>query len=355
MTDEIKVPKGLANVVVDSTSIATTGASGNLLYRGYRAVDLADRKSFEEVAYLIVYGKLPANEELKSFRNKLDSEMKLDEKTKSIMDILKEKDIMRNLRSIVSLIHYSKGDTNETFIQMEAKLPLISAYSAHAAYGRPMKEMEGEFFVEKFFSLIADPSKKAYWKSLEKLMILYMEHEFNASTFALRVAASTLTDPVSAVTAALATLKGPLHGGANSEVLSYLSKIKNEQDARDFVEGKLANKEKIMGFGHRVYKKKDPRAQYVKEELRRIAPDYARFKAAEYVENYMFEKKGIPANVDLFAAVLMDFLGIEEIFNLPVFACSRIFGWNAHYNEQVADNKLIRPAAEYTGPEERDL
>ncbi|MGP6239785.1 citrate/2-methylcitrate synthase [Cuniculiplasma sp. SKW4] len=355
MTDEIKVPKGLANVVVDSTSIATTGASGNLLYRGYRAVDLADRKSFEEVAYLIVYGKLPTKEELKSFRNKLDSEMKLDEKTKSIMDILKEKDIMRNLRSIVSLIPYSKVDTNETFIQMEAKLPLISAYSAHAAYGRPMKEMEGEFFVEKFFSLIADPSKKSYWKSLEKLMILYMEHEFNASTFALRVAASTLTDPVSAVTAALATLKGPLHGGANSEVLSYLSKIKNEQDARDFVEGKLANKERIMGFGHRVYKKKDPRAQYVKEELRRIAPDYARFKAAEYVENYMFEKKGIPANVDLFAAVLMDFLGIEEIFNLPVFACSRIFGWNAHYNEQVADNKLIRPAAEYTGPEERDL
>jgi citrate synthase len=355
MTEEIKVPKGLANVVVDSTSIATTGASGNLLYRGYRAVDLADRKSFEDVAYLIVKGKLPSEEESKSFRSKLYEEMTLDQKTTSIMDILKEKDVMRNLRSIVSLIPYRKGDADELFIQMEGKLPLISAYSAHAAYGIPLKNPEGEYFVEKFFSLIGDPSKKAYWKSLERLMILYMEHEFNASTFALRVAASTLTDPVSAVTAALATLKGPLHGGANSEVLSYLSQIKNEQDAREFVEGKLANKEKIMGFGHRVYKKRDPRAQYVKEELRRIAPDNALFKAAEYVENYMFEKKGIPANVDLFAAVLMNFLGIEEIFNLPVFACSRIFGWNAHYNEQISDNKLIRPAAEYTGPQERDL
>ena len=355
MTDEIKVPKGLANVVVDRTSIATTGASGNLLYRGYRAVDLADRKSFEEVAYLIVYGNLPSGDELVAFRARLNENMKLDERTIKVMDILKEKDIMRNLRSIVSLIPYRNGDINETFIQMEAKLPLISAYSAHAAYGKPMKNMEGEFFAEKFFSMIADPHKKKYWKSLEKLMILYMEHEFNASTFALRVAASTLTDPVSAVTAALATLKGPLHGGANSEVLSYLSGIRDEKDAAKFVEDKLSKKEKIMGFGHRVYKKKDPRAQYVKEELRRIAPDDPKFRAAEYVENYMFEKKGIPANVDLFAAVLMDFLGIDEIFNLPVFACSRIFGWNAHYSEQVSDNKLIRPAAEYSGPEERDL
>ncbi len=355
MSDEIKVPRGLANVVVDSTAIATTGSTGNLLYRGYRAVDLADRKSFEDVAYLIVYGKLPDEAELKAFRNKLFSNMVLDDDTKRIMDILKEKDIMRNLRSITSLIKYRNGDFNEMFIQMEAKLPLIAAYSAHAAYGEHLREPEGEYFAEKFFSLIASPEKKKYWKSLEKLMILYMEHEFNASTFALRVAASTLTDPVSAVTAAMATLKGPLHGGANSEVLSYLSGIKNEEDARNFVEEKLAKKEKIMGFGHRVYKKKDPRAQYVKEELRKIAHDDPKFIAAELVENYMFEKKGLPANVDLFAAVLMDFLGIKEIYNLPVFACSRIFGWNAHYIEQVENNKLIRPAAEYTGPEERDL
>ncbi len=354
MSDEIIVPKGLANVVVDSTSIATTGASGNLLYRGYRAVELAEKKTFEETAYLIVNGKLPDKEELSKFRNELFSNMKVSKEVLDIMKIIKEHDIMRNIRSMVSLYPYAKGNDQSLFTQMEAKLPLLSAYSASAFLGTPVKEPTGEGFSQKFFSLISNGNSKN-WRSFEKLMILYLEHEFNASTFALRVSASTLTDPVSAVTSALATLKGPLHGGANSEVLTYLGSIENEADAKKFIEGKLERKEKIMGFGHRVYKKKDPRAQFVREELGRIAPKDPKYVAAEMVENYMFEKKGLPANVDLYAAVLMDYLGINEMFYLPVFACSRIFGWNAHYFEQLKDNKIIRPASSYSGPEERGL
>ena len=354
MSDEIVVPKGLANVVVDTTSIATTGASGNLLYRGYRAVELAEKKSFEEVAYLIVNGRLPTQNELATFKNELNSNMVIDESVLKIMDLLREKNLMRNIRSMISLYPYKTGDDQSLFTQMEAKMPLLTSYSASSIKGTPRKTPTGTDFSQKFYSLITEKENKN-WKSFEKLMILYLEHEFNASTFALRVATSTLTDPISAVTAALATLKGPLHGGANSEVLTYLSGIENEKDAMKFVEGKLERKDKIMGSGHRVYKKKDPRAMFVREELRRIAPKDQKFIAAELVENYMFEKKGLPANVDLYAAVLMDYLGINEMFYLPVFACSRIFGWNAHYFEQISNNKIIRPASKYNGEEERNL
>ena len=354
MSEEIIVPKGLANVVVDTTSIATTGASGNLLYRGYRAVELAEKKSFEEVAYLIINGRLPTQNELSPFKNELNSNMVIDDSVLKIMNMIREKNLMRNIRSMISLYPYNMGDDQSIFTQMEAKMPLLTSCSASSMNGTPIKTPRGNDFSQKFYSLITDRENKN-WKSFEKLMILYMEHEFNASTFALRVATSTLTDPVSAVTAALATLKGPLHGGANSEVLTYLSGIENEKDAMKFVEGKLEKKEKIMGFGHRVYKKRDPRALFVREELRKIAPTDQKFVAAEMVENYMFEKKGLPANVDLYAAVLMDYLGINEMFYLPVFACSRIFGWNAHYFEQLNNNRIIRPASQYTGEEEREL
>ncbi|MGP6220890.1 citrate/2-methylcitrate synthase [Caldiplasma sukawensis] len=353
MTEEITVPKGLANVVVDSTSIATTGSSGHLLYRGYRAIDIAEKKKFEDAAFLIVNGRLPDEKERNQFTESLMKQMSLDSTFINVIRDIKEKDIMRNIRTLVSAYHYRSNDVDDLFLEMEGKLPVFSVYTSMIYDGKNIENFSGDGFSDAFFRKIG--KKIEFSRSYEKLMILYMEHEFNASTFALRVAASTLTDPVSAVTAALATLKGPLHGGANSEVLSYLGSIHSRDDAKNYVEQSLSSGKKIMGFGHRVYKKKDPRAQFVKSELQKIAPDHEKFKAATYVEEYMFEKKGIPANVDLYAAVLMDYLGIEEKYYLPVFACSRIFGWHAHYKEQVENNKLIRPAAQYIGPEERDL
>ncbi len=355
MTEIVKVAKGLENVVVDKTAIATTSSSGDLLYRGYKAIDLAERKSFEDTAFLIINGKLPNEAESDRFKQAIHNNMKIDHSVREIMKINREKDLMRNIRSMISLYPYVEKDQQGLFLKMDSIIPQLSSDTYNAFKGKPYRDDEGDGYSDTFFSMISDGKQKEYASSFQKLMILYMEHEFNASTFALRVAASTLTDPVSAVCSALATLKGPLHGGANSEVLEYLGSIKSKDDARHYVDEKILKGEKIMGFGHRVYKRRDPRAQFVKGELKKIAPDYDLFQAAEAVEDYLWEKKNLPANVDLYAAILMKFLGIEESFYLPVFAASRIYGWNAHYFEQVNSNKIIRPAAEYVGPENLTL
>ncbi len=350
MVEEIRVAKGLEGVIVDRTAIATTDREGNLLYRGYRVVDLAEKKDFESVAYLVFHGKLPSMDEKVQFSEFLVKNSRLDARVLEVMKLMKEPNIMNDLRSVVSLSPYSHKTNGELLMEIAAKMPSIIFHSDAAITGRKEIEVPNTTYAERFFSLLtgnADRKKAGY---LEKLMIMYMEHEFNASTFALRVAASTLADPVSAVTAAISTLKGPLHGGANSEILQYLLKFRSDDEAVSFVMDKLARKEKIMGFGHRVYKIKDPRAQYVKSKLRTLREAEKFLSYAEAMENYMWEEKHIPANLDFYGALLMHTLGIEEKFYLPIFAASRVFGWSAHYMEQVSDNKIIRPQSEYTGP-----
>lgn len=351
MTDFITVPKGLGNVVVDKTAIATTSNEGELLYRGYKAVELAEKKSFEDVAFLVVNGKLPTTEESRRFKESLIRNWGVSPSVRKVMEIVREKNVMRNIRSMISLYPFESKDEHEIFLKMESVLPQLCSDSYSISRSEGYREPKGDGFSGRFYSLITGKVHEVNERMFQKLMILYMEHEFNASTFALRVTASTLADPVSAVTSALATLKGPLHGGANTEVLEYLADIKNKNDAMAYVDEKIETKGKIMGFGHRVYKTKDPRAQFVKNMLKEAAPDHDLLLAAENVEEYLWEKKKLPANVDLYAAILMNYLGINEALYLPVFAASRIFGWNAHYFEQVADNKIIRPAAEYVGPE----
>ena len=355
MPEIVKVAKGLENVVVDKTAIATTSSAGDLLYRGYKAIDLAEKKSFEDTAFLIVNGKLPTDGEASRFASSIQENMQIDPSVREIMKINRESDVMRNIRSMISLYPYREKDTRKLFLKMDSIIPQLSSDTMKAFKGEPFQDSSVKGYSAKFYSLITGGKTMDHAASFQKLMILYMEHEFNAFTFALRVAASTLADPVSAVCAALATLKGPLHGGANSEVLEYLGSINSREEARKYVDEKVQKSEKIMGFGHRVYKKRDPRAQFVKGELKKIAPDYPLFQAAEAVEDYLWEKKNLPANVDLYAAILMKYLGIEESFYLPVFAASRIYGWNAHYFEQVENNKIIRPAAEYIGPENLTL
>ncbi len=347
---EIEVPKGLNGVIVDTTSIATTDKSGNLIYRGYRAVDLATKYSFGEVAYLIVYGKLPTHSEYDTFMEHMQEYSRVPENEKRLMHLIENRSVMSVLRTMVSATRCSSSDQLNSLLEIAARMPRFSsdAYriSKHIST-LPERDLDLSLRMSYLFGGKNDADSGRY---LEKILIMYMEHEFNASTFALRVAASTGTDPNSAITAAVSTLKGPLHGGANSEVLADLLRFKSEKEGIEFLKQRLENHQLVMGFGHRVYKDKDPRAQFIKKQLNSLIGETRRFRIADAMESYMWETKSLPANLDFYAALFLHELGIEEPLYLPLFACSRVFGWVAHYMEQIGNNKIIRPLGKYTGP-----
>ncbi len=352
---EIEVPRGLSGVIVDTTAIATTDQTGNLVYRGYRAVDLARKHSFGEVAFLIVYGDLPSRSQYSEFEQKILSLSHIDEKYVKLIQLLKESNVLASMRTVTSAIHVEGGDRMEQLLNIAAKFPEIASHSYRIYRNLEMIHSEEADMSRRIYQLSTGKDDPERAKFLEKILIMYMEHEFNASTFALRVAASTETDPASAVNAALSTLKGPLHGGANSEILSYLLKFKNEEEGIDFVRKKLENKQLVMGFGHRIYKTKDPRAQFIKEELRKLIGETKRFQIADAIENYMWEQKNLPANLDFYGAFYLNEVGIDEPLYTPLFAVARVFGWVAHYLEQSANNKLIRPLSKYTGKTDRKV
>lgn len=344
-------PKGLQGVYVDKTEIATTDSTGNLVYRGYKVVEIADKLSFEEVAYLVVYSRLPSKMENAEFRKFLADQSEIPDYVVRIIGEMKGMNIMDVLRTSVSALTAS-GRDEKALLSLAAKFPAIVNIAGNGAVKG--KELPGSFS-ERFYYFMTGKNNAKYANLLEKILIMYMEHEFNASTFALRVTASTMADPVCAFTSALATLKGPLHGGANSEVLKFLLGLKNQDEVKKYVDETLEKKEKLMGFGHRVYKDKDPRAQYIKGLLIKHFSDREVVKNAVFMEEYVWEKKNLAANVDFYGALYMYLLGIEEKYYLPVFACSRVFGWVAHYIEQQKNNKLIRPLALYTGKTNQKL
>ncbi len=344
------LPKGLAGVYADETRIATTDRTGNLVYRGYKVIDLAEKLDFESIAYLVVNGSIPSESQLTSFGNLLSESAVVDDETYRILDILRGRRIIDLLRTGVSSLQ-SDGKTPEALVRIAAKLPEIVIYGET---GNHLSNKQ-ESFAGRFFTSLTgkdDPEKSSLF---EKILVMYMEHEFNASTYALRITASTLADPVCAFSTALSTLKGPLHGGANSEVLQYLLSFKSKDEALAWVDSKLEKKELLMGFGHRVYKDKDPRAQYLKGILLKNFGDVDAVQYAAEIENYVWEKKTLAANLDFYAALYMHLLGIEEKYYLSVFAVSRVFGWVAHYLEQQENNKLIRPHALYTGPADLEV
>lgn len=347
---EIEVPKGLNGVIVDSTAIATTDQSGSLVYRGYRAVDLAGKHSFGEVAYLIVYGVLPSHSEYEDFRERMQKYSYVPDNERKLLQLLGETNVLSAVRTMVSATKCSTSDKLTSLLEIAARMPRFSSDAYRLSRGRsvlPDKNLDLSARISYLFGGKDDSESAQY---LEKILVMYMEHEFNASTFALRVAASTGTDPNSAITAAISTLKGPLHGGANSEVLDDLLRFKSEEEGIDFVKNRLENKQLVMGFGHRVYKDKDPRAQFIKSELSKMIGETKVFKIADAIESFMWETKALPANLDFYAALFLHELGIEEPLYLSLFACSRVFGWVAHYMEQITNNKIIRPIAKYTGP-----
>ena len=344
-------PKGLEGVYVDTTEIATTDKTGNLVYRGYRVIDLADRAGFEAIAYLVDYGKIPEKDELKRFARYLKDNAALPSESRKIAELMVGRPVIDVLRTVVSSLKV-EGNGIEPLLSIAAKFPEIIYYASSTA------QLRGNLpdnYAERFFYLITGKEDKKRASLLEKILIMYMEHEFNASTFALRVTASTMADPVCAFTTALATLKGPLHGGANSAVLKFLLGIKDTEEVKRYVDGALERKEKIMGFGHRVYKDKDPRAQYIKKILQENYPENLTVRNAVFMEEYIWEKKALAANVDFYGALYMHLLGIDEKFYLPIFAAARSFGWVAHYAEQSANNRLIRPLAHYVGKTDMSL
>ncbi|MFI6320653.1 citrate/2-methylcitrate synthase [Nonomuraea sp. NPDC050556] len=359
-----KPTKGLADVVAASTALSDIdGKAGRLFYRGYDIHDLAGRATFEETAHLLQRGKLPTRQELADYGAELVRGRELGALVSAnIAEIAEKQKPMEALRSLVSLA--GADDPDKDSIAPEANLgkaarltaqqPLLVARYHAARKGIDVPEPDASLSIAGNFLLQVTgntPSPRAV-EIFDTCLVLHADHTMNASTFAARVCAATLSDMHSAIVAAIGTLKGPLHGGANEQVMKTLESL-SPTGVAEAVREKLAAGEKIMGFGHRVYKTEDPRATHLRrlsEELSADDPTY--FRMSKEMEEVVFETKGLYPNVDFYAATVYHYLGIPTDLFTPVFSISRMSGWTAHVIEQHADNRLIRPDSEYIG--ERD-
>jgi 2-methylcitrate synthase len=354
---------GLAGVSAGETALCTVGKEGaGLTYRGYDIYDLADNASFEEVAYLLLYGKLPSRAELDAYVAKLKTMRGLPDQVKQVLEMIPADshpmDVLRSGVSILGNIEPEGDFENQHHVadRLLACLPSMLLYwhRFHTDGKRIDVETDDDSVAGHFLNMLHDKApSELHRKSLDTTLILYAEHEFNASTFAARVITGTLTDFHSAVTGAIGALRGPLHGGANEAAMELIQKFSSPEEATEGVLGMLAAKEKIMGFGHRVYTISDPRNSVNKKMSKALsdeAGDTQLYVVSEAIEKVMWDEKKLFANADFFTASLYHFLGIPTHLFTPIFVCSRITGWAAHIMEQRADNKLIRPAADYIGP-----
>ncbi len=360
-----EVKAGLQGVVIAASEICSIdGAKGILTYRGYDIHDLAAQSSFEEVVYLLWNGRLPKRAELAELEKELAENRPI---SPELIDLLKRlpppQHPMETLRTAVSAL--SLYDPEAEDMSMEANRRKALRLTAQmgtivAALGRiregeePVAPDPQLNHAANFLYMLkgqAPGTQDARW--FDVALTLHADHSFNASTFAARVTASTLSDLHSAITSAIGTLKGPLHGGANERVMKMLLEIQTEGQAEDHVRGLLAQKQKVMGFGHRVYHTEDPRATVLRkmsEELGRRTGQPKWFQISKRIEDLMRREKKINANVDFYSASAYYVLGIPLDLYPLIFAVSRISGWTAHVLEQHANNRLIRPLAEYTGP-----
>ncbi|WP_188453431.1 citrate synthase [Virgibacillus oceani] len=360
--------KGLEGVVATQSSISSI-IDDQLTYVGYKIDDLAENSSFEEVIYLLWNQKLPAKTELDAFKAELAENMKLPD---AVIDHLRSYDLstvhpMAALRTAVSLLglydeeaDVMEPDANKRkAVRLQAKIATIVTAFARIRKGKdpvqPKKELG--YAANFLYMLNGKEAKDIEVEAINKALVLHADHELNASTFTARVCVATLSDIYSGVTAAIGALKGPLHGGANERVMKMLTEIGEEENAIPYIKEKLENKEKIMGMGHRVYRNGDPRAKHLKrmsEELTKITGQPKWFNMSVKIEEYIKENKGLPANVDFYSASVYHSLGIDHDLFTPIFATSRVSGWLAHILEQYDNNRLIRPRAEYIGPNTQD-
>ncbi|MHB1952885.1 MAG: citrate/2-methylcitrate synthase [Sulfobacillus sp.] len=359
---------GLEDVVAGTSDICfIDGKEGRLVYRGYNVVDLAETTSFEEVVYLLWHDDLPNKQEYAEFSQLLANNREL---AKPVVDMItslpKDTLPMDALRTSVSLAGIYDPDgqdmsmeaNHRKALRLVAQVPTMVAYFERHHKGQELVRPNPKLtLAENFlYMLHGKEAPASHGRIFNTALVLHADHELNASTFSARVTAGTLSDMYSAVTSAVGTLKGPLHGGANEQVMHMLEEIGHQEQAEQWVEQALANKRKIMGFGHRVYRTEDPRATILRRLSKQLGEEAGTLKwynMLREIERVIHENKELYPNVDFYSGSVYALMGIPiEIFT-PVFAIARTSGWTAHILEQYSNNRIIRPRAEYTGPTHR--
>ena len=368
MSDDIK--KGLLGIVVDETTISQVMPDINsLTYRGYAVQDLCDKCSFEEVAYLILNRELPNQVKLKKFKKELEKNRSISINLREIVKHMPKKshpmDVARTVVSVMGLEDKETSNNSPAANMRKAIRIFAKTPTAMAAFFRTRKgknvvpPKKGLGFSENFFYMCFGkiPNKEII-RAFDVSLILYAEHSFNVSTFTARTITSSLSDIHSAITGAIGSLKGPLHGGANEAVMHMMNKIKKPENALKWINNALDKKEVVMGFGHRVYKKGDSRVPTMEKYFKKVSKiknDKKFLKIYDTVKNVMISRKDIHPNVDFPTGPTYHLMGFDTDFFTPIFVISRITGWSAHIMEQHAANKLIRPLSKYSGEKHRKV
>jgi len=358
---------GLAGITAGTSAICTCGLGNGLNYRGYDIADLALKADFEEVAYLLLVGELPTKTQLADFRAKIIAGRELPQNLKDVLKSLPASshpmDVMRTATSALGCMEPEAEDFSD---QMDKITRLLGAFPSFLVYWHHWhvngKEVELKSEETTIAGYIVERLKEktpleVEVKAMNAMLTLYAEHEFNASTFANRITASTLSDIYSCMTTGIGTLKGHLHGGANEVAIKFVLGFSDVEDALTSVDALFARKEKIMGFGHRVYREVDPRSPIgfeLANELKELpTSDPKLFDIAKAIRDKVKADKGLPDNIDFFGGLIYHYMEIERLYYTPLFIMSRAAGWAAHAFEQRANNKIIRPSSEYNGEEPR--
>lgn len=363
---------GLAGISAGESAICTCGTGHGLNYRGYDIYDLAEHCEFEEVAYLLLKEKLPNKAELESFKKELIAARSLPKELKEVLKLLPKDahpmDIMRTACSTLGCLEPEEYDVFKASFPHQQRIgtrllgifpSVLTFWHHYHASGKEISTESKQDSIAGYFleSLHQKEPKELWVKAMHASLILYAEHEFNASTFTARVITATMSDVYAGITGAIGALRGPLHGGANEAAMDLIEEFRTPEQATQGILDKLARKDKIMGFGHRVYVEKDPRNVVIKEWSKRLSEDVKDTKGlypiSEAIEKVMWDQKKLFPNLDFYSASAYHFMGIPTPYFTPIFIFSRTAGWLAHIFEQRGNNKLIRPSSQYIGPENK--